>query len=242
MPPSHHDRQPHWCQYARPRPCALAMEQGRSARPAPRHYLSGHRCRREQLGRSIGMRSGPLGMSIRCAICPEDRHVGRQFQLFDLQPGNPMFERAPQQVPVRRPAEITGLVYNSGRMLPRINTLFAPPALCDLGPDALYARKKLRLVVERGHHHMAPLPPRRVKAVVTDNKAPDTVVLRLNSAHGPKANPRHRHPKAPEAAQKRRLPGSPARGWSQVEERSGLLTFQSQPELIPEYPALRAGG
>jgi hypothetical protein len=100
-----------------------------------------------------------------------------------------MFERAPQQVPVRRPAEVTGLVYNSGRMLPRINTLFALPALCDLGPDALYARKKLRLVVERGHHHMAPLPPRRVIAVVTDNIAPDTVVLRLNSAHRPKAKP-----------------------------------------------------
>jgi hypothetical protein len=100
-----------------------------------------------------------------------------------------MFERAPQQVPVRRPAEMTGLVHNSGRMLPRINTLFALPALCDLGPDALYARKKIRLVVECGHHHMAPLPPRRVITVVMDNKAPDTVVLRLNSAHRPKANP-----------------------------------------------------
>jgi hypothetical protein len=81
-------------------------------------------------------------------------------------------------------------------MLPRINTLFALPALCDLGPDALYACKELRLVVECGHHHMAPL---RVIAVVMHNKAPDTVVLPLNSAHGSKANPRHRHPKAPEA-------------------------------------------
>ena len=78
---------------------------------------------------------------------------------------------------------------NSGRMLPRIDTLFVLPALCDLGPDALYARKKLRLVVERGHHHMAPLPPRRVIAVVMDNKGPDTVVLRLNSAHGPRLTP-----------------------------------------------------
>jgi hypothetical protein len=84
-------------------------------------------------------------------------------------------------------------------MLPRINTLFALPALCDLGPGAFYACKKLRLVVERGHHHMAPLPPRRVIAVVMDNEAPDTVVIRLNSAHGPKANPRHRHPKPPDA-------------------------------------------
>ena len=62
-------------------------------------------------------------------------------------------------------------------------------ALCDLDPDALYARKKIRLVVERGHHHMAPLPPSRVIAVVMHNKAPDAVVVRLNSAHGPKANP-----------------------------------------------------
>jgi hypothetical protein len=77
---------------------------------------------------------------------------------------------------------------------------------------------------------MAPLPPRRVKAVVTDNKAPDTLVLRLNSAHRPKANPRRRHPKAPEAQHRGRLPASPARWWSQVEERTGLLTFQSQAE------------
>jgi hypothetical protein len=100
-----------------------------------------------------------------------------------------MFGRAPQQVPVRCTAEMTWLVHNSGRMLPRINTLSALSALCDLGPDALYANKKLPLVVERGHHHMAPLPPRHVIAVVMHNKAPDRVVLRLNSAHGPKANP-----------------------------------------------------
>jgi hypothetical protein len=36
---------------------------------------------------------------------------------------------------------------------------------------------------------MAPLPPRRVIAVVMDDKAPDTVVLRLNSAHPPKVTP-----------------------------------------------------
>ena len=84
---------------------------------------------------------------------------------------------------------MTGLVHNSGRMLPGINTLVALPALCDLGLDALYARKKLRLVVERGNHHMAPLTPRRVIAVVMHNKAPDTVVPRLNPAHRPKTNP-----------------------------------------------------
>jgi hypothetical protein len=92
-------------------------------------------------------------------------------------------------------AEPAGLVYNSGCMLPRINTLFTLPALCDLGPDALYARKKLRLAIECGQHDMAPLPPLRVIAVVMDDKAPDTVVVRLNSAHRPKANSPHRHPK-----------------------------------------------
>jgi hypothetical protein len=45
---------------------------------------------------------------------------------------------------------------------------------------------------------MAPLPPRRVIAVVMHNKAPDTVVLRLNSAHRPKATPVPRYPKAAE--------------------------------------------
>jgi hypothetical protein len=68
-------------------------------------------------------------------------------------------------------------------MLPRIDPLSALPALSDLGPDALDARKKLRLVVERGHHHMPPFPPRRVIAVVTDDEAPDVVVLRVNSGH-----------------------------------------------------------
>jgi hypothetical protein len=92
-------------------------------------------------------------------------------------------------MPDRRPTEITGLVYNSGRMLTRINTLFALPALFDLGLDALDAGTKLPLVVECGHHHMAPLPPRRVVAIVLGDKAPDSVVLRLNLAHGPKANP-----------------------------------------------------
>jgi hypothetical protein len=90
-------------------------------------------------------------------------------------------------------------VHNAGRMLPRINTLFALPALCDLGLDALYTRKKLRLAIECGQHDVAPLPPARVIAVVMDNKAPDTVVVRLNSPHRPKANSRHRHPKAPKA-------------------------------------------
>jgi hypothetical protein len=97
-----------------------------------------------------------------------------------------MFDRAPQHVPVRRSAEITGLVDNSRRMLPSINVLFPLSALFDLDPDAFYARKKLRLVVERGHHHMAPLPPLRVIAVASNNKAPDTVVRRLNLAHRPR--------------------------------------------------------
>jgi hypothetical protein len=104
-----------------------------------------------------------------------------------------MFERPRQQVPVRRAPEITGLVHNSGRMLPRIDTLSAFPALSDLGPDALDARKKLRFVVERGHHHMSPLPPRRVIAVVMNDKAPHVVVLRVNSGHRPKAKPWNHH-------------------------------------------------
>jgi hypothetical protein len=99
-----------------------------------------------------------------------------------------MLGRAPQHVPVRRPAEIIRLVHNSGHMLARVNALFALPALSDLGLNALDARKKLWLGVERGHHHISPLPPRRVIAVVMHYKAPYTVVLRLNSAHGPKAN------------------------------------------------------
>lgn len=50
-----------------------------------------------------------------------------------------MFNRSRQQVSVRRAAEITWLVHNTGRMLPRIDTLSALPALSDPGPDALDA-------------------------------------------------------------------------------------------------------
>jgi hypothetical protein len=94
-------------------------------------------------------------------------------------------------VPVRRSAEITGLVHNSGRVLPRIDVLAAFSALPDLSPDALDAHKKLAFVVERGHYYMPPLPPRRVIAVVTDDKALNCVVLRVNSGHRPKVKTRH---------------------------------------------------
>jgi hypothetical protein len=40
------------------------------------------------------------------------------------------------------------------------------PAALHLGLDSLDASLKLRLVVERGHHHMPPLPPFGVIAVV----------------------------------------------------------------------------
>jgi len=104
-----------------------------------------------------------------------------------------MFGRPRQQVAVRRATEITRLVHNSGRMLPRIDTLSTLSALSDLGLDALHARKKLWLVVERGHHYMPPLPPRRVVAVVTDDKAPYAVVRRVNSGHRSKGKARHHH-------------------------------------------------
>ena len=144
---------------------------------------------RRIVGRSTAVSDELLGLDLR-ALGPEDAHVGGQLQILEPQPGNAVFDRPRQQVPDRRATEITGLVHNSGRMLPRIDTLSALLALSNLGPDALDGRKKLRLVVESGHHHMAALPPRRVIAVVVDNKASDTVVLRLNAAHGPKANPR----------------------------------------------------
>jgi hypothetical protein len=43
-------------------------------------------------------------------------------------------------------------------MLPRMDTFFELPALSNIGTDALDALKKRRLVVERGHHLMPPLP------------------------------------------------------------------------------------
>ena len=101
-----------------------------------------------------------------------------------------MLYRPSQHVAVCSEAEITGLIHNSGRVFARINRLSVLLSLSDLGPDALDGGKKLRLVVERCHHDMPPLPSGRVIAVVTGDKAPDGVVLGVNLSHRPKAKPR----------------------------------------------------
>lgn len=86
-------------------------------------------------------------------------------------------------MPVGGTTKITGLVHNTGRVLPRINNLSVLAALFDFGPDPLETSKKLGLVVEGSYHDMAPLPPRRVIAMLPDNKAPDGVGLRVNLGH-----------------------------------------------------------
>jgi len=167
------------------------------------------------------------GLGLR-AVYPDDGRIGGQLQLLEPQPGNPMFEHPRQQVPVRRAAEVTGLVHNSGRMLPRINTLSAFPTLSDLGPNALDARKKLRFVVERGHHHMPPLPPRRVIAVVTDDEAPEVVVLRVNSGHRPKAKPR-----LPSRSRATRRSWTPPACWPADPIRAGGTGVRHRPAAAP---------
>jgi|SRR5215813_3865518 len=104
-------------------------------------------------------------------------------------PGSPVPDRPHGQVPVRRPAQIPRLVHNPRGVLTRIDRLTALAAAFNPGPDPLDAGEKLRLVVERGHHHMPPLPPLRVMAVVAGDEALDRVVPGVHSRHRSTVSP-----------------------------------------------------
>jgi len=113
-----------------------------------------------------------------------DGHVRGHLQLVQPRPGShPVPQRPHDQPPVRRATAIPGLAHDSRYMLARIDMLTAAPAALDLLPHVAYAGEELWLVVERGHHHMPPLPPLRVIAVMADNEAPHAVVLGVNSRH-----------------------------------------------------------
>jgi hypothetical protein len=94
-----------------------------------------------------------------------------------------MPDRPTDQVPVRGPAQIPGLVHSSRRVLAGIDGLTALPPSLDLVLHTVHAGVKLLLVVERGHHDMPPLPALRVVAVVTDDKPLNAVILGINSRH-----------------------------------------------------------
>src|SRR5215469_15040991 len=100
-----------------------------------------------------------------------------------------MLDRPRHQAPVRRTPQVPRLVHHSRRVLTRINRLTALPAPRDLSPDALHAGEILRSVIKRGHHHMPPLPPLRVIAVVAGDETPNGVVRRVHSGHRPTLSP-----------------------------------------------------
>jgi len=84
-------------------------------------------------------------------------------------------------------------MHNSRGVLTRIDRLTGLPAAPDLRLHTLHAGPELRLVVERRHHHMPPLPPLRVIAVMTDDEPLDAVVPGVNSRHKPTVSPAIRH-------------------------------------------------
>lgn len=94
----------------------------------------------------------------------------------------------PQQVLVGCSTAIPGLVHGSRRVLARVDRLTTALAAVDLGPDAIEASQKLRLVIECGHHHMPPLPPLWVVPVMVDDEAPDVVGLGVDLRHRPRVN------------------------------------------------------
>src|SRR5579871_735384 len=155
----------------------------------------------------------------RRALCPRDRHIGRQLQLLDPPPGNPVPDRPADQMPIRRTPQIPWLVHVSRHVLARVDRLTGLPAAPDLRLHVLHAGPELRIVIECRHHHMPPLPPLRVIAVMTNDKALDAVVLGVNTRHKPTVSPaiRHHHPQkaAIRAAQTRagRTMATHHRGW-----------------------------
>jgi len=114
------------------------------------------------------------------------------------------------EVPVRRPAQIPRLVHNSRHMLTRIHGLTAVPAAPDLRMDARHARAKLRLIIERGHHQVPPLPPLRVIAVVADDETPNVVFFGVNSRHSLRVTPSSGIIICKPAGARRKRPGTAA--------------------------------
>jgi len=92
-------------------------------------------------------------------------------------------------MPVRRTPQIPRLMHYSRHMLTRIDWLTGIPAAVDLRLDARHVGAKLRLVIEYGHHHVPPLPPLRVKAVMADDETPYVVVIGVNSRHSLRVTP-----------------------------------------------------
>src|SRR6516164_6534512 len=80
-------------------------------------------------------------------------------------------------------------MHNSRGVLTRIDRLTGLPAAPDLRLHALHAGPELPLIVERRHHHMPPLPPLRVIAVMPDDEPLDAVVAGVNSRHNPNSKP-----------------------------------------------------
>ena len=89
-----------------------------------------------------------------------------------------MPDRPRRQMPVCRTPQIPRLMHHSRHMLTRIVGLIALLAVADLRIDARHTGAKLRLVIERGHHHVPPLPPLRVIAVMAADETPYVVVFR----------------------------------------------------------------
>jgi hypothetical protein len=92
----------------------------------------------------------------------------------------------PYEPAVRGAAAIPGLVHFSRHMLAGVDSLTAVPSAFNLLPHAVYAGKKLWLGVECRHHHMPPLPPRRIIAVMTHDETLYAVVFGVNSCHRPR--------------------------------------------------------
>jgi hypothetical protein len=101
-------------------------------------------------------------------------------------------------MPVRRAAQIPRLVHNPGCVLAWLNRLTGLPTLPDVRLHAIHTGLKLPLIVERSHHDMPPLPPLRVIAVMTQDKAIDAVVVGINSRHRPTLSRAQRASSAPE--------------------------------------------
>lgn len=100
-----------------------------------------------------------------------------------------MPDRPANQVTIRRPAQVPRLMYDSRRVLNRIDRLTAVPAAPNLIPHTVHAGVKFLLIIERAHHDMPPFSPLRVIAVMADDEALYAVVPGVNSRHSSRLTP-----------------------------------------------------
>src|SRR5437773_1581843 len=105
-----------------------------------------------------------------------------------------MTDRPGQQAPVRRTLVVAGFPGDARRVLLRVDRLPGGAAPVDISGDRLQAPLELALIVERGDHHVPPLPPVGVVSIAPDDETADTVIPCVDPGHRTRLDPHVQRP------------------------------------------------